>query len=134
MNDNLTIIFLLAPGQTPDGHRAEHLTAFVRHEPVTARIDLSREDLGVGTLLNDPEIAGVHVTWLDDYDDNQEPVLAVTGTHRFAAWGSADAQPAVQIMASAVNVPYYPDGTQIVEWIAQYMRDNVYHDGMDANA
>ena len=22
----------------------------------------------------------------------------------------------------------------ILEWIAQYMRDNVYHDGMDANA
>ena len=134
MDDNLTIIFVLSSGQTPDGHREEHLTTFVRHEPITVHIDPNKEDLGVGTLLNDPEIVGVYVTWLDDYNDNNEPILAVTGTHRVTPLGSNDAKPAVEIMASAIRVPYLPDGTQIGEWIAQYMRDNVYHDGMDPNA
>ena len=134
MNENLTIIFVLASGQTPTGHRVEHITSFVRHDVVSANIDPTREDLGVGTLLNDHEIIGVHMTWLDDYDDNHEPILAVTGTHRIAPLGSADVRPALQVMSSAVPVPYFADGTQVVEWIAQYMRDNVYHDGMDANA
>lgn len=134
MNENLTITFVLAPGQTPTGHRAEHLTAFVRHDPIQAAIDPNSEDLGVGTLLNDHEVIGVLMSWLDDYDDNQQPILAITGMHKVSALGVSETQPGLTVLAEAVQVPYFEAGTQVAEWIAQYMRDNVYHDGMDASA
>ncbi len=135
MDDSLTIPFLLAEGQTPQGDRADwHIATFVRRDPVEVRIDPHRQDLGVGTLFDDPDIIAVNATWLDDYDDEHHPILAVTGLYRPGALGSADARPAIAIMPSAIRVPYFPTSAQIMEWIATYMRDNVYHDGMDVNA
>jgi hypothetical protein len=132
MDDSLTILFCLANGKTPRGERGGwNVTTFVQCETVEERVDQSREDLGVGTLLDDPAIVAVQATWLDDYDDNNNPILAVTGLYRPVALGTANAQAAVTTFTDAVEVPYLPTGTQITEWIATYMIDNVYHDGME---
>jgi hypothetical protein len=134
MDDNVTILFGLSDGQTPTGPRAMwNVASFVKHEHVQAVLDPSREDLGVGPILEDPSIVAVNVAWLDDYEDSQEPVLAITGTFKVVAIGTNDAQAAVQLMGEAVPVPHFPSGVQIMEWIATYMRDNVYHDGMEAS-
>jgi hypothetical protein len=134
MDDNLTIRFLLPDGHTAQGKRSEWtVVSFLAPETVEARIDPSQEDLGIGLLLDDPEVIMVNVAWLDDYNDNQEPILAVTGLYRPCHLGHPSASPAVEITPSAVRVPYHPTGAQIMEWIATYMRDNVYHDGMDVN-
>jgi hypothetical protein len=131
MDDNLSILFLLEEGETSKGKReACGVTSFLRHEAIEVRIDPSREDLGVGALLDDPEVVAVHATWLDDYDDNQEPILAITRIFRVAQMGTENAQAALPLIPSAIRVPHHPTSTQIVEWIATYMRDNVYHDGM----
>jgi hypothetical protein len=106
---------------------------FVSPETVETRIDPTRADLGIGSLLDDPDVILVNVSWLDDYGDQHEPVLAVTGVYRPCHLGQPNASPAVEITPSAVRVPYHPTGAQIMEWIATYMRDNVYHDGMDAS-
>ncbi|MEP7285230.1 MAG: hypothetical protein ABI947_05625 [Chloroflexota bacterium] len=133
MDDNLTILFVLADGKTPTGHRAEwNVISFVQPETVEVRLDPTREDLGVGSLLDDHQIVAIHVTWLDNYQDKAAPVLGITGTFRAAPVGSQNAKAAIEIMPSAVQVPYHPTGAQIMEWIATYMQDNVYHDGMES--
>ena len=128
MKDTLTITFLLAGGKTAQGQRSEwHLIEFVQHEPADARLDASREDLGIGHILDHPEVIAVNVSWVDDYSDEQEPVLAITGVHRVVKAGSPDAKLAAELTTSAVRVPYHPSGPEVMEWIAAYMRDNVYH-------
>jgi hypothetical protein len=132
MDDSLTILFCLANGKTPRGERPGwNVTTFVKREEVEQRVDQSREDLGVGSVLDDPTIVAVQGTWLDDYDDNDNPILALTGLYRPVALGTSDAQSAVTTLNDAVEVPYLPTGTQVAEWIATYMIDNVYHDGME---
>src|SRR5262245_48886928 len=128
MKDTLTITFVLAGGKTAQGQRSEwHLIEFVLHEPADARLDPSREDLGIGNILDHPEVIAVNVAWLDDYDDQKEPVLAITGVHRVVKAGSPQAKLAAEVTASAVKVPYHPSGPEGMEWIAAYMQDNVYH-------
>jgi hypothetical protein len=135
MDDNLTILFGLSDGETPNGKRTTwNVASFVKHDHVQIALDPTREDLGVGPALEDPAVVAVHVAWLDDYNDNQEPVLAVTGAFRGVPLGTDDARPAVQLIADAIAVPHFPSGAQIMEWIATYMRDNVYHDGMESSA
>jgi hypothetical protein len=135
MDDSLTIRFLLPEGQTAQGKRSEWtIVTFVTQETVEARIDPSRQDLGIGTLLDDPDVIAVNATWLDDYDDNQQPILAVTALYRPCRIGHPNACPAIEVTPSAIRVPYHPTGAQLMEWIATYMRDNVYHDGIDPNA
>ncbi len=135
MNDNLTIRFLLPEGKTAQGKRSEWtVVTFLNQETVEVRIDPTREDLGIGSLLDDPDVVLVNVSWLDDYGENHEPILAVTGLFRPCQLGHPKACPAVEITPSAIRVPYHPTGPQIMEWIATYMRDNVYHDGMDVSA
>lgn len=128
MKDTLTVTFLLAGGPTAQGHRSEwHLIEFVQHESTDARLDTSREDLGIGAILDHPEVIAVNVSWVDDYSDQQEPVLSITGVHRVVKVGSPEAKLAAELERSAVKVPYHPTGPEVMEWIAAYMRDNVYH-------
>jgi hypothetical protein len=135
MDDSLIIRFLLPEGETPQGKRSEWtVITILAQETVEARLDPSRQDLGIGPLLDDPDVIAVNVAWLDDYDDNQEPILAVTGLYRPGRLGHPNISAAVEVMPSAIRVPYQPTGAQLMEWIATYMRDNVYHDGMDPNA
>jgi hypothetical protein len=132
MDDSLTILFLLANGKTPRGERSGwNVTTFVKREEVEHRIDQSREDLGVGSLLDEPAIMAVQATWLDDYDDNNHPILAITGLFRPVGLGTPGAELAMTTLRDTVEVPYLATGTQITEWIATYMIDNVYHDGME---
>src|SRR5260221_1626596 len=92
MKDTLTITFLLSGGKTAQGHRSEwHLIESILYEPAEARLDPTREDLGVGPILDHPEIIAVNVAWVDDYSDNQEPVLSITGVHRVVKAGSPNA-------------------------------------------
>jgi hypothetical protein len=135
VDDSLTIRFLLPEGQTSQGKRSEwSIITFLSQETVEAQVDPTREDLGIGPLLEDPNIILVNVSWLDDYGDQHEPILAVTGIFRSCRLGHPNASPALEITTSAVRVPYHPSGAQLMEWIATYMRDNVYHDGMDPGA
>src|SRR5438128_4033834 len=98
MDDNLTIRFLLPEGHTSKGKRSEWtIVTFVIQEAVEARIDPSREDLGIGTLLDDPNVIAVNATWLDDYGDKQEPILAVTAVYRPTHVGHPKASPAIEI-------------------------------------
>jgi hypothetical protein len=131
--DTVTILFSLAHGATPRGKRAEwNIISHLQHHPLEVHIDPNREDFGLGDMLDDPEIIGVHVAWLDNYGDNQEPILAVTGLYRPAHSGSSDAKMALNVMPAAIKVPALPSSAHIAEWIATYMRDNVYHDSRDS--
>jgi hypothetical protein len=129
--DTLTILFALAHGETPRGKRSDWtILSHLHHQPVQVPVNPDREDFGIGDLLDDPEVLAVHVAWLDDYGDNKEPVLALTGLFRQAQSDHSEAQLAVKVMSSAIKVPTLPSGAHSAEWIATYMRDNVYHDDM----
>ncbi|MBX3065416.1 MAG: hypothetical protein KF726_20745 [Anaerolineae bacterium] len=136
MDDTLTITFFLAGGKTPQGNRLT-LTfgGSLWLEEKQISFDPGKEDMGVGLLLNDPLVVAVDVAWVDDYDDTKEPVLMATGLY-FSRDPQADAMldgKAAEFRYRRVNAPYYESGIQIVEWIVQYMQENVYNQDVDAD-
>lgn len=138
MDDTLTITFMLAPGKTLKGEGRTALlpVSILWVEAMKIRFDPALEDMGVGNLLDDPNVVAVDVAWVDDYDDTSDPVLTATALYcidnadhpEATAYSIADSQP------RAVNAPYYERGVQIVEWIVQYMTENVYNQDSNEEA
>jgi hypothetical protein len=130
MDDTLSITFTLAAGKTPNGERQPMRGGEpLWYRSVDARIDPDKEDLGVGSILESPDILAADFAWVDDYDDSRKPYLALLGTYCAGDPPSGDAEKyrRSEVRPSAVDVPYYASGTRIAEWIVQYMQDNVYH-------
>jgi len=131
VDDTLTITFLLAPGKTSDGTARSTIlpAATLWMETQKIRFDPTLEDMGVGNLLDDPTVVALDVAWVDDYEDTSDPILTATAIH----YTTGDERPdAVSFSIDdtsprAVKAPYYERGVQIIEWVVQYMQDNVYN-------
>jgi hypothetical protein len=135
VDDTLTITFLLAPGKTSDGTARSQIlpAATLWLDTHRIRFDPMLEDMGVGNLLDDPNVVALDVAWVDDYEDTSDPVLTAMGVHYANNDGRPDAvaHSTNESRPRAVNTPYYPRGVQLVEWITQYMQENVYNQDSD---
>lgn len=136
MDDTLTITFFLAGGSTPKGSRASlTLGGAIWLQTKKIPFDPQVEDMGIGFLLDDPRVIAVDIAWVDDYEDTKEPILTATGLY-FAHDPQVDAMfdgKAAELTERRVNAPYYESGIQIVEWIVNYMQENVYNQDVDAD-
>jgi hypothetical protein len=131
VDDTLTITFVLATGQTALGaDRALILpAALLWTEAHKIRFDPTLEDMGVGFMLDDPNIVAVDIAWVDDYEDTSDPVLTATSLYFVdnTERPSSDARDFSDLRLHAVDVPYYASGVQVIEWIVNYMQNDVYH-------
>jgi hypothetical protein len=134
VEDTLTITFFLSDGATPNGDRSILLPmATLMFEPQHVRFDPNLEDMGVGFLLDDPDVVAVDVAWVDDYEDSLEPVLTMTGLYFIEGTTRqlAESRAASDLKTRSVDAPYFERGVQITEWIVTYMQENVYNQDQD---